>query len=255
MKILAIDTSGEQGSAAIIGAKNADTPYITIGEILFNARTGEKFWTHSEALMPGVEKLFELTRLEPSDMDYIAYANGPGSFTGLRIGASSAIAMARALEIPAIAVPTLDALAYNAVGMGARSIIVPMLDARRKQVYTAIYFRDTDGSVKAESEFMAIYIEEILQRLDQILQNSIIFLGDGAEANEKIIRDKFPTALFAPLNNSRLRAASVGMCAVEKIRAAGESSDEISGKISQNMIYIRAPQAVREAATREATTK
>ncbi|MCL1845102.1 MAG: tRNA (adenosine(37)-N6)-threonylcarbamoyltransferase complex dimerization subunit type 1 TsaB [Defluviitaleaceae bacterium] len=270
LKILALDTSGEQGSAAIIGTndinasyiRDYDVPNIIIGEIFFNARTGDKSWTHSEVLMPAVEQLFELTRLEVKDINYVAYTCGPGSFTGLRIGASCALGIARALGVPAIAVPTLDALAYNAYGMGARAVIIPMLDARRGQVYTAFYFRDSEGIIEKaaktfpfmeelneelnkelnETEYMALPIEEILQILHGFPENTTtLFLGDGACANKEIIREKIPTALFAPANNNRQRAASAGLCAIEKIRAGEDFSEKIE------LIYVRPPQAVREA--------
>lgn len=252
MKILAIDTSGEQAGAAIIGAKNADAPYITIGEIFFNARTGEKAWTHSEVLMPGVEKLFELTRLEPREIDYVAYTNGPGSFTGLRIGAASALAIARGLGVPAIAVPTLDAMAYNALRMGTECTIVPMLDARRGQVYTALYTRrDLSGRITRETDFFAMQVDEALKHFFGLeanesigLAEDVVFLGDGADANADIINNRVPGSLFAPANNNRQRAASVGVCALEKIHAGEEISQEIE------ILYIRAPQAVREAEAR-----
>ncbi|MCL2355688.1 MAG: tRNA (adenosine(37)-N6)-threonylcarbamoyltransferase complex dimerization subunit type 1 TsaB [Defluviitaleaceae bacterium] len=305
LRILAIDTSGEQGSAAIV------SPYITCGEIFFNARTGEKSWTHSEALMPAVEKLFELTRLEPADIDFVAYTNGPGSFTGLRIGAASALAIARALEIPAIPVPTLDALAHN-ITCGSGTII-PMLDARRGQVYTAVYFCE-NGVISRQTDYTAAPVEEFLQTLSVTAQlpteiasaantsqpnvsgcapgSQIFFLGDGACANEKIIREKIPNAIFAPQNNNRQRASSVGMYAVRQANAVdicrkrhilskpdnerrghmqesthsleagknfevgqaitSDAGDALSREIEENveMIYVRAPQAVREAAKR-----
>lgn len=224
MKILAIDTSGLQASAAIISS------YITIGEVFLNARTGEKSFTHSEILMCGVEQLFKLTRAELSEINYIAYTSGPGSFTGLRIGAACALGMARALSIPAIPVPTLDALAYNALGMGLNCLVQPMLDARRGQVYTATYRGER------ETDFLAMSVEEL-----SLPDEKIFFLGDGAGANAEFLRKKFPNAIFASANNNRQRASSVALCAAEKISRGEKFSAEVE------LLYVRAPQAVREA--------
>jgi len=234
LKILAIDTSGEQAGAAIL-----KSPYITVGEIFLNARTGEKSWTHSEILMPGVERLFELTRIEPTEIDFVAYTNGPGSFTGLRIGAASALGIARALNIPAICVPTLDALAYNVFMAGGECIIVPMLNARRGQVYTASYMRSESGLIEKISDYSAMAIEEI-SSIARHKNLQIIFLGDGADANIEFLHKNFPDAIFAALNNNRQRAASAGVCAMQKL-SSGEAIEK-----NPEILYIRAPQAVRE---------
>ena len=235
MKVLSIDTSGQQASAAIV------SEYITIGEILLNARTGEKAWTHSEILMPGINQLFKLTRLSPQDINYIAYTCGPGSFTGLRIGASTALGMAKALNIQAVPVPTLDALAYNALKMGRGNLVVSMLDARRGQVYTATYTRcATNGGISKTSDYMAMPVEDLTEFLTKE-SDDILFLGDGADANSEQLRKVFPHSLIAPANNNSLRASSAGLWAVEKIQNGYEFSDKV------DILYVRAPQAVREA--------
>jgi len=228
VKILSIDTSGQQATAAIIDN------YITVGEILLNARTGEKSWTHSEILMPGINSMFSLTGLGTKDIDYIAYTSGPGSFTGLRIGASTALGLARGLGKPVIAVPTLDALAYN-VPVGN---ILPMMDARRGQVYFAVY----DG-VKRVTDYLAQPVSEAID----VLKNSIpqgenvFFLGDGADAYKNEICEKFPTALFVKQNLNRVRASSIGVWALENLDKAQDASDNVE------ILYVRAPQAVRDA--------
>ena len=267
MKILAIDTSGLQAGAAIVSFEGTSS-YI-IGEIFLNARTGEKSYTHSEILMPGVEQLFHLTRLEPKNIDYVAYTCGPGSFTGLRIGAACALGIARSLNIPAIPVPTLDALAYNALETGSECIIVPMLDARRGQVYTAMYIRGEDGKIERKTEFSALSVGELfVVRTDEegcpphfknllamspdfcnhsmachdgvCCARKIIFLGDGTDANKNAILNAFPNAIFPFANNNRQRAASTAVWAAEKIREGCEFPK------TPEILYVRAPQAVRE---------
>ena len=250
MKILAIDTSGQQAGAAIIAGDFAHN-YITVGEILLNARTGEKSWTHSEILMPGIDRLFALTGLKPGDMDYIAYTSGPGSFTGLRIGASVALGMAKALNRTWVAVPSLDALAYNVLGVGNAGLVVPMFDARRGQIYSAIYSRSEQGRISLLTEYMAMHVKEILEILGDFVSQgiagqarndeSIIFLGDGADAYSQEIKEIYPNALITPSNNNRLRAASAGVWAMEKITDGYQFAEKV------DIIYVRSPQAVREA--------
>ncbi|MCL1884933.1 MAG: tRNA (adenosine(37)-N6)-threonylcarbamoyltransferase complex dimerization subunit type 1 TsaB [Defluviitaleaceae bacterium] len=233
MKILAIDTSGLQSGVAIT---DAGTPYICIGEITINARIGANSYAHSEVLIPSVEQLFKLTRLTPQDMDYIAYTNGPGSFTGLRIGASCSLAIAHSLNKPAIAVPTLDALAYNMLKTGGKATIIPMLDARRGQVYTAVYTRCAKGFITRNTDFLALPVEEFLPIVSG---EQIIFLGDGADANRDIILNALPHSIFTSSNNNRQCASSAGTWAAEKIAAntAFQQKTEI--------LYVRSPQAVR----------
>ena len=223
MKILAIDTSGKQAGAAIVDE------YITIGEILINAQSGTKTWHHSQILMPGVERLFELCGFAIQDMDCIAYTSGPGSFTGIRIGASTALGLARAVEKPVIAVPTLDALAYNMLNVEDGRIVVPLMDARREQVYGAIYKREADGFTRL-TDYFGLGINEALD----MLEANAIFLGDGADENKDAILARFPDAKFAPPNASRQRAASVGLCAMTQ-----QATDKVE------LIYVRDPQAVR----------
>jgi len=244
MKILSIDTSGQQANAAIMYTPSPNN-YIIVGEINLNARTGEKSWTHSEILMPGIDSLFHLTGTNPQDIDYIAYTNGPGSFTGLRIGASTAIGLAAGLNKPTIAVPTLDALAYNMLSTGNTGLVVPMMDARREQVYSAVYAQGENGKLTRESEYMAVSIEEIVQLVTESHQLNICFLGDGACANKNYLQTSLPHAIFASPNNNRLRASSAGIWAIEQIQSGRVLSDKVE------ILYVRAPQAVQDLAKRQ----
>lgn len=126
MKILAIDTSGQTASAALIEDEKL------IGEFTQNDKL-----THSQTILPMVAEICEKTNTDPKDVDYIACAVGPGSFTGLRIGAATAKGLCLGLNKPLLAVPTLDALAYHMFMTGA--IVCPIMDARRQQVYACFY--------------------------------------------------------------------------------------------------------------------
>lgn len=232
MKILAIDTSGQEATAAIVSSNNGS--YIIIAEIILNARTGQKSWTHSEILMPAVDSLFAKAGIALHDIDYFAYSSGPGSFTGVRIGAATALGLAYGAGKDSIAVPTLDALAYNI--LASRGTIVPMMDARRGQVYSAIY----SSGKKLDTDYMALPVEEVLNYID-ISDNPVTFVGDGAHAYSDIIRDILPHANFAPVNCNSLRASSVAACAIELIN----NDSVIAGKNAE-LLYVRAPQAVQD---------
>ena len=236
MKILAIDTSGLQAGAAIVD------DYIIIGEIMLNARTGEKSWTHSEILMPGIDQLFKLTGISLQQIDYIAYTNGPGSFTGLRIGAATALGLARGIHKPAIPVPTLDALAYNMLGAGGTGLVVPMMDARRGQVYTAIYALGPGGTLARTGDYMALPVETLLT---QLKDENILLLGDGAWAYKDAIKTALPHAIFAPPNNNRQRASSAAVWALQQVQAGYTPGDAV------DLLYIRAPQAVQDLKNKE----
>ena len=249
MKILSIDTSGQQAGAAIMDE------YITIGEILINAQSGPKTWHHSEILMPAIERLFTLSGLTLADMDYVAYTAGPGSFTGLRIGASTALGLARSINKPAIAVPTLDALAYNMLGMISASdditggesagLVVPLMDARRGQVYAAIYRAEQSGALIRLTDYFASSIEETLEQISSLCMTKhpyVTYLGDGADANKDTIISHHPTACFAPPNANRQRPASVTLCALHQLKTITPQENA-----PIELIYVRDPQAVRAA--------
>ena len=126
MKLLALDSSGLVASAAIVDDN------ITIAEYTVNYKK-----THSQTLLPMLDEIKRMTELDLHTIDAIAIAAGPGSFTGLRIGAATAKGLGLALEIPIIPVPTVDSLAYNLYG--SDKLICPLMDARRNQVYTGLY--------------------------------------------------------------------------------------------------------------------
>jgi tRNA threonylcarbamoyladenosine biosynthesis protein TsaB len=226
MKILAIDTAGQTASVAIVN------DYITIGEFTVNVPS-----KHSKVLLPMLDQLFKQTGLEPAEMDWFACVNGPGSFTGLRIGMAAAMGLAKGSGKKLVAVPTLDALAYNMLTMVHEDTIVyPMLDARRNQVYTASYIIK-NGEINRISAYAAL---PVIETLPALTGQKAIFLGDGASAYENIINEHFPAAVFAPVNANRSRAASVGLCALNMINRGYAPQTNIE------MLYIRKPQAERE---------
>ena len=230
MNILAIDTTGRAVTAALANETTL------LGEVFINGAQN-----HSVTLMPMIKRLLADSDIKISDLTHIACSSGPGSFTGLRIGAATAKALAYALDIPIVAVPTLDALAYNV--FSANTIIVPIMDARRRQVYTAFYAgRGNGGFPNRVSDYMAADIEDVLQDL-QRLNLPVTFLGDAvAVYRETLANNKFGVIYeFAPPAMLLQRASSVAGLAARKA-AEGEIED-CAGFVP---FYLRKSQAERE---------
>ena len=164
MKILGLDSSGLVASVAVV---EDDT---LLSEYTVNHKK-----THSQTLLPMLDEIVRMIELDLNEVDAIAVAAGPGSFTGLRIGSATAKGLGLALDKPLIAVPTVDALAYNLYE--THGVICPLMDARRNQVYTGIY-EFADGKFQVISAQEAISIEEIIEKINQI-GREVIFLGDG----------------------------------------------------------------------------
>ena len=155
MKILALDSSGIVASVAVV---EDDT---LLAEYTVNYKK-----THSQTLLPMLDEIVKMTELELESIDAIAVAAGPGSFTGLRIGSATAKGLGLALKKPLVAVPTVDALAYNLYD--AQGLICPIMDARRKQVYTGIYRFENHQLVTLKEQWAAP-IEELLDELKWLL--------------------------------------------------------------------------------------
>jgi tRNA threonylcarbamoyladenosine biosynthesis protein TsaB len=222
MKILAIETTGGPSSAAVLDGNKI------IGEFTLNNKVN-----HSETIMPIVESLMKMLDMALSSMDYIACSSGPGSFTGLRIGAATAKALAHGAKRPLVMVPTLDALAYNV--LEKESLIIPIMDARRGQVYTAIY--ENNGKIIRKSDYMNIEFTELLSKIDK--GGKAVFLGDGIVNYEDLIKER--GYAIAPLNMNMQRAGSVALAASELIK-----EDKFSDYRDFELMYLRKPQAERE---------
>ena len=126
MKILGIDSSGMVASVALVEDD------VVIAEYTMNHKR-----THSETLLPMIDEIVRTSEMKLDELDAIAIAAGPGSFTGLRIGAATAKGLALANDIPIVPVKTCEGLAFNM--WGAEGLVCPIVDARRNQVYTGVY--------------------------------------------------------------------------------------------------------------------
>lgn len=200
MKILGMDSSGLVASVAVVE-----------NDILRGEYTTHYKKTHSQTLLPMLEELQRMIELELTEIDAIAIAAGPGSFTGLRIGAATAKGLGLALEKPLIEIPTLEGLAYNLCG--AADFVCPILDARRSQVYTGVYeFRPNEKGtydLGTVMEQCAVSVTELAKQLNEYGRR-VIFLGDGVPVYRPVLEQQLTVPCsFAPANNSHQRAASV----------------------------------------------
>ena len=227
MKILGIDSSGLVASAAIADEKNI------IAEFTVNNKQ-----THSQTLLPMIEKVVDMSGIELEQIDAIAIAAGPGSFTGLRIGSATAKGIGLALKKPVVSVPTLEGLAYRVSVFDG--IICPIMDARRNQVYTGIYKMDK-GNLVCLSEQKAVDIHEIMEELEKY-DEKVIFLGDGVEVQRETIEKEFKKEYcFAPIHLSKQSAAAVAVLG-DIYFNQGKAEDAAE----HNPIYLRKSQAERE---------
>ncbi len=232
MKIIGIESASLVASVALLDE----------GKIIAESTLDYKI-THSQTLLPQLAEICRVTEQDLQSVDAIAVAAGPGSFTGLRIGAATAKGLGLALGKPLVAVPTLDAMAYGLFGCTAD--ICPIMDAKRGQVYTGLYTFDDDLRFTVLLGSRAVDIAEILEEIKK-RGRRCIFLGDGVPVFHDTITETLgEQAVFAPPHVSREKAASVAALGLtmlqrgETVSAAAFAPD-----------YYRVSQAERERAAR-----
>ncbi|NLJ91385.1 MAG: tRNA (adenosine(37)-N6)-threonylcarbamoyltransferase complex dimerization subunit type 1 TsaB [Clostridiales bacterium] len=227
MKVLAFDSSGLVASVALVNDSDL------VAEYTVNYKK-----THSQTLLPMLDEISKMVTLDLKEIDAIAIAKGPGSFTGLRIGSATVKGLGMVLDIPIIPVPTVDGIAYNLYK--ARGIICPLMDARRNQVYTGLYKWDQDEFVVI-SEQKAVDIEEIANEINE-LNEEVTFLGDGVSVFKDQLEEfiKVPYT-FAPPHVAKQRAGAIGALGIELFKKGIKvDSDDFSPT------YLRKSQAERE---------
>ena len=192
MKILGLDSSGIVASVAVVEDD------ILVAEYTVNYKK-----THSQTLLPMLDEIAKMTELDLNTIDAIAVAAGPGSFTGLRIGSATAKGLGLALKKPLVAVPTVEGLAYNLYD--TQGLICPIMDARRKQVYTGIYRFEAHRLVTVEDQ-MAVPMEELITKLNAY-QQPVTFLGFGVtdtSYNSALVANSAMRSVNCILNPSSL---------------------------------------------------
>ena len=225
MRILSFETSAKAASVALL------QDGILLGEYFQNS--GQ---THSRTVMQMAEDLLKNCDLTASDVDAVACASGPGSFTGVRIGLAAAKGFAWGREIPLIGVSTLEAMARN-VAM-AEGVYCAAMDARRNQVYTAL-FELKNGVFSRLVEDSAISIAELSEQLKGLKQ-TIYLVGDGAALCYRMLEDVSGLVLL-PEHLRMQRAAGSALVAWEQLQIGALTPAK---DITPN--YLRLSQAERE---------
>ena len=221
--ILALETATMCGSVALIAENKC------LAE--FSLQTGE---THSRRLLAGVDWLMQETGIGWPRIDAVAVSLGPGSFTGLRIGLATAKGIAMAGDANLIGVGTLDGLAAQLFATG-EILICPVLDARKKEVYTGFYRSDSQGIPRLMEEYLVISPGALCERIDE----PVVLLGDGATVYEDIFQEKLGGLLHmvSPIVYFP-RAATIGLLALAKWQ-----KDEFLDPATAGPIYIRPSEA------------
>ena len=267
MKIIAIDSSGLVATVAIMEENNL------IAEYTIHYKK-----THSQTLLPMLDEIKKMIELDLAEIDAIAIAKGPGSFTGLRIGSATAKGLGLALNKPIIEVSTLEGLAYGMYGTS--NVICPIMDARRNQVYTGFYEFKEEVNAKNDDCKLDMPQEEVNAKNDDckldmpqeevnakiinyklsslqeevacdisecieicnLLQRPVTFLGDGvAVFKEKILAKINVPVSFAPADRNLQSAAHIAALALQFA-----SSGKLIEAGEHKPTYLRLSQAERE---------
>ena len=227
MIILAFDSTAKAASVA-----------VSDDEKLLAVYTVDNGLTQSELLLPMAENMLKSLKLAFSDISLLAVSVGPGSFTGVRIGTALVKGIAFGRDIPCVALSTLDGLCENISGLCG--VLVPCMDARRNQVYTATYI--SDGSdVKKLTEDRAIPIEELAEELKQYENQPIYLVGDGYMTTKSALAELGVKTENTPELLINENAFSLCKLAYRKYKAGEYTTDT-----GINPTYLRMPQAERE---------
>ncbi|MFZ3071633.1 MAG: tRNA (adenosine(37)-N6)-threonylcarbamoyltransferase complex dimerization subunit type 1 TsaB [Thermodesulfobacteriota bacterium] len=195
MKILGFDTSGASGSIAL----SED------GRLIAEIETWD-VGAHSEWFLPAVDSLLKENSVAMEDIDLFAVGIGPGSFTGLRIGVSGVKGFAWALGKKCVAVSTLEAMAMNERGEG--QMICPVLDARKKEVYAAL-FSCEEGRLKRLAPDSVMSPHEVADMIERSGDGPVVFLGGGMEIYGEAILNAVKDASIGPKESWRPRGRTI----------------------------------------------
>ena len=226
MLILAFESSAKPASVAL----------VRDGKLLAQSSQISAL-THSRTLLPMAEDLLRVTGVTLDEVDAVAVAHGPGSFTGIRIGVSTVKGLCWGAEKPAVGVSTLEAMAWH--GLAAGGVICPVMDARREQVYNAL-FRIENGRPVRLCEDRAIALDELADEL-AALGESVFLVGDGASLAKAFLDARALPCRLAPDDLVWQDAWGVAM-------AAGDKTPRSAAELLP--VYLRLSQAERERQAR-----
>ncbi len=230
MLILAFESSAKPASVALMRDGQLLSQYFQCSAL-----------THSRTLLPMAEDMLKNAELSIKDVDLFAVAHGPGSFTGIRIGVSTVKGLAWASDKPCIGVSTLEAMAWNGAAVGG--YVCPVMDARRSQVYNAL-FEIKDGKPCRLTDDRPIALTELAEEVKK-LNAPVLLVGDGVEIT-KAYFDTVSVPCAVASENIRWQSAwGVAMAAADK---------EPYGADKLLPVYLRLSQAERERRERLAKT-
>lgn len=228
MVILGIESSAISASAAVVmDGKLLSEAFLNVG------------LTHSVTLLPLIRQAVEGANLSVDDIDAVAVSNGPGSFTGVRIGVATAKGIAQPANKKCVPVSTLEAIAYPLIDSDCLAVAV--MDARCNQVYCAL-FECSDSSVKRLTQDDAISLNSLGMLLNNYENKKIILIGDGADISYSYLKDKVSGLYVASPNIRYQKASSVALIAKERLF----NNDNIKSPDELVPSYLRLSQAERE---------
>lgn len=214
MNILVFDTAAENLEVAVSAEDEK--------RIVFRSVSGFK---HSGTLLPAISSVLDEAKLAMNSIKLIACTQGPGSFTGLRIGMATAKGLSMALGIPWVAVPTLDFLAYPFCNVSGP--VVPVMDARKNRLYAAIYFHG-----RRHGDYLDISFQDLVEKLDSYPE--ILFTGPDAELFRELAGERSGFAIDGGGTEARMRG--LASLALKKLDTEGPESD------TSGPLYLREPE-------------
>lgn len=226
MLILAFETTAKAGSVAL----------LEDGKLLAESYQNTGL-THSQTLMVMAEDMLKAAGKTMAEISAVAVAEGPGSFTGVRIGVAAAKGLSWGGQLPCYGVSTLEAMALS---LGAyQGWVCPVMDARRSQVYNALFYVNC-GKLERRCDDRAIALSDLAEEL-KTAEEPIFLVGDGSNLTYNTLKDSIPNLVLPPEHRMHQRASGVALAAAAKI-AAGEPGD--GAALTPN--YLRLSQAERE---------
>lgn len=235
--LLAVECSATPASCALVRVEEGGLT------LLCEAAANTKL-THSQTLLPMITDMLKNAGLSAADIDVLAVAHGPGSFTGVRIGVAAVKGLAFANDLPCVGVSTLEAMAARFDGVPYTGRILTAMDARCGQVYTAL-FSCENGVVTRLTPDEALPLAELKKRLKDETA-PIVVMGDGAVLCYEALRDAVKGLQLAPAGLRLQHAVGVAICAA----ALFEQGQAVSGD-ALLPVYLRLPQAERELRLRQ----
>ena len=221
MKILSIDTSSNICTVAILEDTN-----------LLVEKSLDDTMNHSEKIMPTIADTLQSANLTLNDIDLIVSDKGPGSFTGIRIGTATVMAFTDSLNIQAIGISSLEALAYNEKNRSDVKHICSLIDAKNDNAYFAIYSIN-EGNISLINQPKCENINTIVNIVSNY--NNLIFVGDGAKAHQTLLKNNLPNCKISSFND--LSSYSLGLAGLNAINS--NRHDDLLP------LYLRKPQAER----------